>query len=93
MEVFVMEQHHESTKQVLNRLSRAIGHLEAVRHMVEDGRDCADVLIQLSAVRAEITNVSKIVLKDHISHCITEAVREGDDESVHRLNEAVYKLL
>ena len=84
---------HEHTAAVINRLARATGHLSAVKKMVEDGRDCADVLIQLSAVRAEITNVSKIVLKDHISHCITEAVREGDDESVHRLNEAVYKLL
>ena len=51
MEFFVMEQHHESTKQVLNRLSRAIGHLEAVRHMVEEGRDCPEVLVQLAAVR------------------------------------------
>lgn len=45
-----MEQQHESTKQVLNRLSRAIGHLEAVRHMVEEGRDCPEVLVQLAAV-------------------------------------------
>ena len=41
---------HENTKAVLNRLSRAIGHLESIRRMVEDGRDCSEVLIQHSAL-------------------------------------------
>ena len=41
---------HQNTKAVLNRLSRAIGHLESIKRMVEDGRDCSEVLIQLSAV-------------------------------------------
>ena len=39
---------HTNTKAVLNRLSRAIGHLESIKRMVEDGRDCSEVLIQLS---------------------------------------------
>ena len=43
---------HTQTKAVLNRLSRAIGHLESVKRMVEDGRDCTEVLIQLAAVRS-----------------------------------------
>ena len=43
---------HTQTKAVVNRLARAIGHLESVKRMVEDGRDCTDVLIQLAAVRS-----------------------------------------
>ena len=39
---------HTQTKAVLNRLARAIGHLESVKRMVEDGRDCTEVLIQLA---------------------------------------------
>ncbi len=42
---------HENQKAVLNRLSRAIGHLEKVRRMVEEGYDCSEVLVQLAAVR------------------------------------------
>ena len=54
-----MEQHtHEHTKAVLNRMSRAIGHMNAVKKMIEEGRDCSDVLIQLSAIKSEITGVS-----------------------------------
>ena len=37
---------HTQTKAVVNRLARAIGHLESVKRMVEEGRDCTDVLIQ-----------------------------------------------
>ena len=43
---------HTNTKAVLNRISRAIGHLELIKRMVEEGRDCSEVLIQLSAVKS-----------------------------------------
>ena len=55
---------HTNTKAVLNRLSRAIGHLESIKRMVEEGRDCSEVLIQLSAVKAAINNTGKVILQD-----------------------------
>lgn len=61
---------HTQTKAVVNRLARAIGHLESVKRMVEDGRDCSEVLVQLAAVRSALNNTAKIILKDHIEHCI-----------------------
>ena len=57
---------HAQTKAVLNRLSRAIGHLESIKRMVEDGRDCSEVLIQLSAVKSAINNTGKIILQDQV---------------------------
>lgn len=84
---------HTQTKVVLNRLSRAIGHLNAVKRMVEQGRDCSDVLIQLSAVNSALQNVSKIILKDHIEHCLVEAVKEDDRESIDKLKEAIDKFI
>ena len=68
---------HAQTKAVLNRLSRAIGHMESIKRMVEDGRDCSEVLIQLSAVKSAINNTGKIILQDHIEHCIVDAVEHG----------------
>lgn len=89
-----MEQHtHEHTKAVLNRMSRAIGHMNAVKKMLEDGRDCSDVLIQLSAIKSEITGVSKVILKDHIDHCIVDAVKENDEDAIENLKGAIDKLL
>lgn len=84
---------HEHTKVVINRLSRAAGHLNAVKKMVEEGRDCSEVLVQLSAVRAEIANVSKVILKDHLDHCIVDAVKGDDMLAVQRLSETIDKLL
>ena len=89
-----MQQHtHEHTKAVLNRMSRAIGHMNAVKKMIEDGRDCSDVLIQLSAIQSEITGVSKVILKDHIDHCIVDAVKENDEDAIENLKGAIDKLL
>lgn len=83
----------EEKKVVVNRISRAIGHLEAVKRMVERDEDCSDVLIQLAAVRAAINNTGKVVLKNHINHCIVEAVEQDDHEAIERLNEAIDKFM
>ena len=85
--------HHENTQVVLNRLARAIGHLQAVRQMVADGKDCASVLIQLAAVRSALTSPGQIILKDHIDHCIIDAVKTGDQEAVADLEKAIEKLI
>lgn len=84
---------HTQTKAVINRLARAIGHLESVKRMVEDGRDCAEVLIQLAAVRSALNNTAKIILKDHIDHCLTDAVESGDRQAIDELNLAIEKFM
>ena len=80
---------HKNTKAVLDRLARAIGHLEKVRLMVEDGEDCSAVLIQLSAVKSAINNTGKLILKDHMEHCMVEAVEEGDLGAIEELTKAI----
>ena len=81
-----------TSKAVLNRLARAIGHLEHVKKMVEDGQDCSDVLIQLAAVRSALSSTAKIILKDHIEHCVSGA-NSGDSESLSALNDAIDKFI
>ena len=83
---------HTQTKAVINRLSRAIGHLESVKRMVESGRDCTEVLVQLAAVRSALSSTAKVILKDHLEHCITE--EDGDKaQQLHALNEAIDKFM
>ena len=84
---------HAETKAVVNRLSRAIGHLEAVKAMVEEGRDCTQVLIQLAAVKSAINNTGKLILKDHLNHCMVEAAKSGDRKAFDDLNEAIDRFL
>ena len=84
---------HEHTKAVLNRLSRAIGHLESIKKMVENGRDCSEVLIQLSAVKAAINNTGKVILQDHIQHCLVDAIESGAMKEIVELIKAIDRFI
>ena len=84
---------HENTKAVLNRLFRAIGHLESVKKMVENGRDCSEVLIQIAAVRSAINNIGKVILQDHIQHCLVDAVENDDEQALDDLCQAIDKFI
>ena len=84
---------HTNTKEVLNRLSRAIGHMESIKRMIEDGRDCSEVLIQLAAVKAAINSTCKVILKDHMDHCIVDAIESGDKKALEELNHSIEMLL
>jgi len=88
-----MEHHHEDTKAIINRLSRAIGHLESVKRMVEEDKDCSEVLIQLAAVKSAINNTGKLILKDHINHCVVHAVESNDGKVLEDLNDAIDKFM
>lgn len=91
-----MGHHTHSVKEkkaVVNRLSRAIGHLEKVKKMVENDEDCSEVLIQLAAVRSALNNTGKVILKNHINHCVVEAIEEHDQETIDALYEAIDKFV
>ena len=83
----------EEKKAILNRLSKAAGHIEAIKRMIENDEDCSQVLIQLAAVRSAINNTGKVVLKNHMNHCIVEAIEENDMETIRQLNDAIDKFI
>ncbi len=81
----------EEKKRQLNRLSRVIGHLQHVKRMIEEDRDCADVLMQLSATRSALTGLGKEIINEHITHCITHAVQDGDMKAIEEFQKAIEK--
>ena len=85
--------HHPNSKAVSNRLARAIGHLEAVKRMVDREEDCAEILTQLAAVRSAINNAGKVLLMDHLNHCIVDAVEENDMEKIKEFGDAIQKFV
>jgi DNA-binding FrmR family transcriptional regulator len=72
---------HKQTKAIVNRLSRIEGHIRSIKKMVQEGRDCSDVLIQISAVRSAIDKVGRVVLEDHLESCLfhTGVLPEGNE--------------
>lgn len=80
-------------KNELNRIARIIGHMKSIKIMIESGRDCSEVLIQLAAVDAAVKSLSRVILKEHMSICIVDAIKTGDDEAIEALNEAIDKFM
>ena len=88
-----MAHSQEHTRAMVNRLSRAIGHLESIRDMVEQDRDCCEVLTQLAAVRSAIHNVGREILREHLHHCVADAVENGDRQALDDLDAAIGRFL
>lgn len=83
----------EEKKKQLNRIARAIGHLQHVKLMIENDEDCADVLIQLSAVNAALRGLGKNIINEHMTHCIAHAIEDGDTKAVEEFQKAVQKFI
>ena len=72
---------HKQTRQVVARLARIEGHVRGVKRMVEEGRPCADVLTQIAAVRSALDRAAKVLLADHMEHCVLDACKGGNARS------------
>jgi len=70
---------HEDRPEVLRRLKRAEGHLRSVVAMIETDRPCAEVAQQLHAVEAAVRNAKRMLIRDHIDHCLDSHLVEGGD--------------
>ena len=84
---------HENQRAVVNRMARAIGHMEKVKRRVEDGTDCSEVLIQLAAVRSALDNTAKVIMKEHMRNCLMEAAAEGDSDTIDELCRTIDKFI
>ena len=81
---------HRQTKAVIDQLARTAGHVTSIKRMVDEGRSCTEVLVQLAAVRAALDRASKLVLEDHVESCLRGAAGTGmADEEWARLKEAL----
>lgn len=85
---------HTQTKRVLNRLARIEGHIRSIRAMVADDRPCPEVLIQVAAARSALDQAARVLLEDHLEHCVVEAKTRGNVASaVADLKEALDRFI
>ena len=81
------------TKAILNRIARATGHLESVRRMVEDGKDTAQVLMQLAAVRSALAGVARLMIRSNMEQWANSPSAGENGESLSKLNDAIDMLM
>jgi CsoR family transcriptional regulator, copper-sensing transcriptional repressor len=85
---------HKKRKDVMDRLARIEGHVRGLRRMVEEDKDCPELLIQVAAVRAALNQVGRIMLEDHMETCVLEAAKEGKSEkAIAELKDALVKFI
>lgn len=78
---------HKSHDDISKRLKRANGHLKSIITMLEDKRSCSEIAQQLHAVEKAISNAKKLLIHDHINHCLDDAVKDGTLNSNEVLDE------
>ncbi|GAC1395989.1 MAG: copper-sensing transcriptional repressor CsoR [Chloroflexota bacterium] len=69
-------------KEAALRLKVAAGHLGGVRRMVDDEAYCVDLMKQLSAVQSSLEKVQQIFLRNHLSTCVSTAIKDGMGEEI-----------
>jgi DNA-binding FrmR family transcriptional regulator len=69
---------------VLKRLLRIEGQVRGLARMVEEDRYCIDLVTQISAVRAALRRVEEEILRDHVAHCVENAIAGGNKTEQRR---------
>lgn len=88
--------HHvdaDSRKAALNRLKRIEGQVRGLQRMIEDGRWCGDILTQIASVEMALSGVSKLLLENHLRHCVTHTVKTGSAEETEKVYAELVDLL
>jgi DNA-binding FrmR family transcriptional regulator len=73
----------------LARLKRIEGQVRGLQKMVEDDRYCADILVQISAVHEALRGVGRELMRNHLKHCATAAVKGGEETAQAMYDEIV----
>ncbi len=77
----------------LRRLSRIEGQIRGIQRMVEGDRYCADTLTQISSAQEALRAVAKALMRNHLTHCATHAIRSGSDEDRHAMYDELLNII
>lgn len=83
----------EKKAEILSRLNRIEGQVRGLQRMVEDERYCADVLMQIASVQQALSGAGKVVMRNHLEHCITAALRSGDPKAAESAYDELMAML
>lgn len=84
--VFAMASKHSHVhgpaekKALRSRLRKITGQLQAVEQMIEDDRDCAEVLTQIVSARKALKSFAEVVIHEHLHECIEKATDPKDGQ-------------
>lgn len=80
----------------LNRLKRIEGQIRGLQKMVEEDRYCPDIIVQVASAQEALRGVARQLLRNHLKHCATQAIKQGPaeaEETYDELLDLVYRHL
>jgi CsoR family transcriptional regulator, copper-sensing transcriptional repressor len=84
---------NEPKEDVLRRLNRIEGQVKGIKRMVEEDTYCVDVMNQVSSVHEALRGVGKLLMRNHLQHCVTEALRDGDEDKAEKTYQEMMDLI
>ena len=82
----------ELKKDATVRLKRIEGQIRGIQRMVEEKRYCADILVQISAVHESLRSVAQLMLRNHLQHCASDAIRSTDPDRRSKMYDELVEL-
>lgn len=77
----------------LHRLNRIEGQIRGLQKMVQEDRYCADILMQISSVQEALRGVSRELMRNHLRHCVTQAVKKGSKQETAGMYEEIVEFI
>ena len=87
------DREEKEKKDLMNRLKRIEGQVRGVENMLDNDAYCIDILMQVSAITSALNSFNKVLLANHMKTCVTENIKEGNDEVIDELVKAMQKLM
>ena len=79
-------------KATINRLSRIVGQINGVKKMIEDDRDCGDILIQMMAISSSIKSTQRSIFENNFSNELAGRIKSGDKSAIEELSELLKRI-
>ena len=90
---YIAAMRQEAKGSCLKRLRRIEGQVRGLARMVEDDRYCIDIVTQIAAVRAELRRLEEEILRDHVAHCVENAIASGNKADQRRKIEELMQVV
>lgn len=82
----------ERKVEAIQRLNRVEGQVKGIKKMVEDGRPCVEILMQLSSTQEALRGMTKLMMRNYLENCATEAIRSRESNEIYdELMDVIFK--
>ena len=71
------------------RLAKIIGQMKAIDRMIDEDIPCEDILSQINSAKSALNKAGQIILEGHISHCVRDAIAQGDEQKIENFTKAI----